>query len=62
MSSKPEVLFLDDKDISLSIGTHGSLFYFSVYNDKTNKAVATEITRQKLRELITLLQTYLENN
>ena len=62
MSSKPEVLFLDDKDISLSIGTRGPLFHFSVYNDKTNKAVATEITRQKLRELITLLQTYLENN
>lgn len=62
MSSKPEILFLDDKDISLSISTHGPLFYFSVYNDKTNKAVATQITRQKLKDLTTLLQTYLENN
>lgn len=62
MSSKPEILFLDDKDISLAINTHGSLFHLSLYNDKTDKAVATEITRQKLRELITLLKNYLENN
>lgn len=62
MSSKPEILFLDDKDISLAIGTQGPLFHFSLYNDKTDKAVATQITRQKLKDLITLLQNYLENN
>ena len=56
------IIFLDDKDISVNLSGYGNAYHLSIYNDKTNKAVATQISRKKLMELAELLNKYLENN
>lgn len=55
------IIFLDDKDISINLSGHGNVYHFSIYNDKTNKAVATQINRKKLVELVEFFNKYLEN-
>jgi hypothetical protein len=63
MKPKAKCMILDDnKDISINIGGEGSFFHLSIYNDKTNKAVASYINRQKLKELAAFFNEYLENN
>lgn len=56
------VIFLDDKDISVNLSGYGNVYQFSIYNDKTNKAVATQINREKLKALADFINKYLEQN
>lgn len=51
-----------DKDISVKISGNGQNFFFSIYNDKTNKSVATPIKREQLKRLAEFINKYLENN
>ena len=61
MTTNQEML-LDDKDISIRLTGSGNIYHFSIYNDKTNKAVATQINRTKLKALADFINQYLENN
>lgn len=53
-----EILFLDDKDISINISTYGSHYRLSIYEDVDgvdDKAIATIVSREKLKELADLI-------
>lgn len=62
MTKDNQIIFLDDKDISVNLSGHGRHFFFSIYNDKTDKAVATPIKREQLKRLADFINKYLENN
>jgi hypothetical protein len=51
-----------DKDISVKISGDGQNFFFSIYNDKTNKSVATPIKREKLKGLADFINQYFQTN
>ena len=57
-----KLLFLDDNYISVNLSGHGNVYQFSIYNDKTDKAVATQINREQLKRLADFIYKYLENN
>lgn len=46
-----QIIFLDDKDISINISGSNPIYYISMYNDKNDKAIFTQISRDKLKEL-----------
>lgn len=57
------IIFLDDKkDISINVSGYGNVYQFSIYNDKTDKAIATQINREKLKALADFINNYLEKN
>lgn len=51
---------LNDKDTILSLAGEGSFFHIYIHNGK--EYIASYLSREKLRELATLLNEYLENN
>jgi hypothetical protein len=53
-----EILFLDDKNISINISTHGPNYLLSIYEDingADDKAIFTIVSREKLKELADLI-------
>jgi hypothetical protein len=63
-----EIIFLDDKDISINIsksikmGSPDRIFLFSIYDDADGKAIATRVSREKLKELADFIRDFVENN
>jgi hypothetical protein len=51
-----------DKDISVEMVTNGNSCYVSIYNDRNDKSVAFQVTKDKLKGLADFLNKNLENN
>ena len=51
-----------DKDISVEMVTNGNSCYVSIYNDRNDKSVAFQTSKDKLRGLADFINNYLENN
>ena len=51
-----------DNDISVEMTTGGNLCYVSIYNDRNNKSVAFQVTRDKVKGLADFIYKYLEQN
>ena len=59
----PEPLHYDlDKDISVEMVTEGNSVYVSIYNDRTDKSIALQTNKDKLRGLAEFINTSLERN
>lgn len=50
-----------DKDISVEMTTSGNLCYVSIYNDRNDKSVAFQVTRDKVKGLADFFIDNLEN-
>ena len=50
-----------DKDISVEMVTSGNSCYVSIYNDRTDKSVSVQTTKDKLLGLADFLNKNLEN-
>ena len=50
-----------DKDISIEMVKGGKSVYVSIYNDRNDKSVAFQTTRDKLKGLADFLNKNLEN-
>jgi len=50
-----------DKDISVEMTTSGNLCYVSIYNDRNDKSVAFQVTKDKVKGLADFILKYLEN-
>ena len=50
-----------DNDISVEMTTCGNSCYVSIYNDRNNKSVAFQVTRDKVKGLADFLTKNLEN-
>jgi hypothetical protein len=51
-----------DKDISVEMVTNGNSCYVSIYNDRNDKSVAFQTTKDKLKGLADFLSRNLGNN
>lgn len=51
-----------DNDISVEMTTYGNSCYVSIYNDRNNKSVAFQVTKDKVKGLADFLTKNLENN
>lgn len=61
MSSVSEYFLDQNQDISFNIVGQGQTYHVSIYNDKTNKSVSTQISKDKLKGLINFINSYLGN-
>jgi hypothetical protein len=50
-----------DKDISVEMVTNGNSCYVSIYNDRNDKSVAFQVTKDKLKGLANFLNKNLEH-
>lgn len=62
MTNETRLHYDIDKDISVEMTTYGNLCYVSIYNDRNNKAVAFQVTRDKVKGLADFFIKNLENN
>ena len=61
MTTETRLHYDIDKDISVEMTTSGNLCYVSIYNDRNNKAVAFQVTKDKVKGLADFLTKNLEN-
>lgn len=61
MTTETRLHYDIDNDISVEIVKEGRSCYFSIYNDRTNKAVATQTTVVNIKGLADFLNKHLEN-
>lgn len=58
----PQPLHYDlDKDISVEMVTEGNSVYVSIYNDRTDKSIALQTNKYKLKGLADFIYKSLEN-
>lgn len=50
-----------DSDISVEMTTYGNLCYVSIYNDRNDKSVAFQVTKDKIKGLADFLNKNLGN-
>ena len=50
-----------DKDISVEMVTNGNSCYISIYNDRTDKSVSVQTSKDKLLGLADFLKDSLDN-
>lgn len=62
MTTETRLHYDIDSDISVEMTTSGNLCYVSIYNDRNNKSVAFQVTRDKVKGLADFFIKYLENN
>lgn len=51
-----------DNDISMEMVKSGQSVYVSIYNDRNDKSIAFQTTRDKLKGLADFIYKYLEND
>ena len=51
-----------DKDISVGMVTNGNSCYVSIYNNRNDKSIAFQTTKDKLKGLADFINNVLENN
>ncbi len=51
MTTETRLHYDIDSDISVEMTTYGNLCYVSIYNDRNNKAVAFQVTKDKVKGL-----------
>lgn len=61
MTTETRLRYDIDNDISVEMTTSGNLCYVSIYNDRNNKAVAFQVTKDKVKGLADFLTKNLEN-
>lgn len=61
MTTQTRLHYDIDKDISVEMTTSGNLCYVSIYNDRNDKSVAFQVTKDKVKGLADFLNKHLEN-
>jgi len=61
MTTETRLRYDIDNDISVEMTTSGNLCYVSIYNDRNNKAVAFQVTKDKVKGLADFFTKNLEN-
>lgn len=61
MTTETRLHYDIDNDISVEMTTSGNLCYVSIYNDRNNKSVAFQVTRDKVMGLADFIYKYLGN-
>ena len=51
-----------DKDISVEMTTYGNSCYVSIYNDRNDKSIAFQVTKDKVKRLAEFILKYLEKD
>lgn len=59
MQTENPLHFDIDKDISVEMTISGNLCYVSIYNDRNDKSVAFQVTRDKVKGLADFIYKYL---
>ena len=62
MTTETRLHYDIDKDISVEMTTSGNLCYVSIYNDRNDKSVAFQVTKDKVKGLADFFIKNLGNN
>lgn len=62
MTTETRLHYDIDNDISVEMVTNGNSCYVSIYNDRNNKSVAFQVTKDKLKGLADFLNRNLGYN
>jgi hypothetical protein len=62
MTTETRLHYDIDNDISVEMTTSGNLCYVSIYNDRNNKSVAFQVTRDKVMGLADFIYKQLGTN
>ena len=61
MTTETRLHYDIDSDISVEMTTYGNSCYVSIYNDRNDKSVAFQVTKDKVKGLADFIYKYLEN-
>lgn len=61
MTTETRLHYDIDSDISVEMTTSGNLCYVSIYNDRNDKSVAFQVTKDKVKGLADFLNKHLGN-
>lgn len=62
MTTETRLHYDIDNDISVEMATYGNSCYVSIYNDRNDKSVAFQVTKNKIKGLADFLNKNLGNN
>jgi len=61
MTTETRLRYDIDKDISVEMTTYGNFCYVSIYNDRNDKSVAFQVTKDKVKGLADFFNKNLES-